>query len=174
MQYVHSKGVIHRNLTPDNILLDWDWRVRIANFGISTFTNTVIQPNEITHGDAHYCAPECYKNIDDPVNDVFSFGLILYELVVGQPVFPGSMTPEKVVGAVVLRDSRPSIPDSVLPDTAELIQDCWAAKHSERLCFNGILDRLEKMQFKLIPRVNSSKLTAFVKGIKEWQTNNHQ
>jgi serine/threonine protein kinase len=37
MRYLHSKSVIHRHLTPDNILLDWDWNVRIADFGQSSF-----------------------------------------------------------------------------------------------------------------------------------------
>jgi serine/threonine protein kinase len=178
MRYIYSKGVIHRNLTPDNILLDWDWNVRIADFGCSTFNDksrilSLRNANGSLRNDAYYCAPECYANIDDPAIDVFVFGLILSELVVGKPAFPKSMKANEVAGAVVLRDWRPDIPNSVFPDTAELIQDCWAPNYRERLCFEGILERLEQMQFKLIRRVNSSKLTTFVKEIQEWESNHH-
>jgi serine/threonine protein kinase len=175
MRYVHSKGVIHRNLTPDNILLDWDWNVRIADFGCSTFidkSRVLPVTDKIPRGDAHYLGPECYDNIDDPANDIFSFGLILYELVVGKPAFSKDMNANEVAGVIVKENWQPDIPDSVLPETAELIQDCCAPNYRERLCFSGILDRLEEMRFKLIRRVNSSKLTAFVKEIQEWEANN--
>jgi hypothetical protein len=82
------------------------------------------------------------------------------------------MTPSEIIGAVVLRKFQTNIPNSVLPKTAELIQDCLAINYWERPSFTEILDRLEEMQFKLIARVNSSKLTAFVKEIREWETNN--
>jgi serine/threonine-protein kinase len=178
MRYVHSQGIIHRNLTPDNVLLDWDWNVRIANFGRSiSIEETPISPitdtGRVPRGDAHYLGPECYDNIDDPANDVFSFGLILCELVVGKPAFSKSMTLEEVAGAIILKDRRPDIPDSVFRETAELIRDCWAPNYRERLCFSGIFDRLEEMRFKLIRRVNSSKVTAFVKEIQAWESNNH-
>jgi serine/threonine protein kinase len=178
MRYVHSQGVIHRNLTPDNILLDWDWNVRIANFGrsiviseqrISSITDSPGVLPKLPSGDPRYVAPECYENIIGKQNDIFSFGLILYELIVGKPVFPRSMTSQEITGALVLRKYRPDIPKSVRPETAELIRDCWAINHWERLCFDGIVDRLEEMQFKLIRRVNSSKLTVFVNEIKDWE-----
>jgi serine/threonine protein kinase len=180
MRYVHSQDVIHGNLTPDNILLDWDWKVRIANFGrsivssgqrISSVTDSSGVLPKLPSGDPRYVAPECYENIVGKQNDIFSFGLILYELIVGKPVFPRSMTSQEISGALVLREYRPDIPKSVRPETAELICDCWAENHWERYCFDGILDRLEEMQFKLIPRVNSSKLVAFVKEIREWESN---
>jgi serine/threonine protein kinase len=81
MRNVHSKSVISRNLTPENILLDWDWNVLIANFGCSTLTgksciSPFIDPDGIALGDAYYLAPECYDNTDRPANDVFSFGFI--------------------------------------------------------------------------------------------------
>jgi serine/threonine protein kinase len=178
MRYVHSQGIIHRNLTPDNILLDWDWNVRISNFGRSISINkSIISPLtdtvRVIPGDAHYVAPEYYDNIDDPANDIFSFGLIVYELIVGKPVFAKSMTQEKVAGLMMKKSWEVDIPKSIFPETAELIRDCLATNYRERLCFNGVLDRLEEMRFKLISRVNSSKLTAFVKEMKEWESNNH-
>jgi serine/threonine protein kinase len=172
MRYVHSKDIIHGDLTPENILLDWDWKVRIANFGRSTFTNTVIDPNTTPRGDAHYLAPECYENIIVPENDIFSFGLILYELMVGEPVFPKSMIHQDVMGKLVLGNWEPNIPSSVHPRTRDLIRDCWAVNFLERLSFNEILDRLKEMRFKLSPKVNSSKVTAFVKEIQEWEAKN--
>jgi serine/threonine protein kinase len=172
MRFVHSQSVIHRNLTPENILLDWDWKIRIANFGCSTFTDCLTDPDGIPRGDAHYLAPECYENVVDIENDIFSFGLILYELIVGQPAFPKRMTPENVAGALIRGDWEPKIPDSVLPRTKELICDCLAPDYRERPSFSEILNRLEEMRFKLTAGVNSSKVTAFVKEITEWETNN--
>jgi hypothetical protein len=122
--------------------------------------------------DTHYVAPECYDSKYGPENDVFSFELIQYELVVGKAVFPKSLSQEAVVGMMVYNRWRVNIPNWVLPETAELICDCLGVNPCERLCFSGILDRLEEMRFKLIPRVNSSKLADFVNEIKEWEANN--
>jgi serine/threonine protein kinase len=177
MRYVHSQGVIHGNLTPDNILLDWNCNTRIANFGRSIVVSeqripSVTDSPQVPSGDPRYVAPECYENIIGPENDIFSFGLILYELIVGKPVFSRSMESQEITGSLVLRNYRPEIPNWVFPETAELIRDCWADNHRERLCFSGILDRLEEMRFKLIRRVNSSKLTDFVNEMKEWEAIN--
>jgi hypothetical protein len=75
-------------------------------------------------------------------------------------------------GALVWGDWEPKIPNSVLPRTKELICDCLAPDHRERPSFSEIFDQLEEIRFKLTARVNSSKLIAFVKEIKEWETNN--
>jgi serine/threonine protein kinase len=86
MQYVHSKGIIHLNQTRDNILLDWDWKVWIADFGCSTFNHKspilfITNPDEFARGDPHYLASECYDRKIVPESDIFSFDLIVYEFV---------------------------------------------------------------------------------------------
>jgi NIMA (never in mitosis gene a)-related kinase len=96
MRYLHSQQVIHCNLAPENILLDWDWNVRIGNFGhsISPDEPVVPIPDDPYHNahwsfpNSHYLAPECYDSQYSWESDVFSFGLILYELVTREPAFP--------------------------------------------------------------------------------------
>jgi serine/threonine protein kinase len=173
MRYVHSQEVIHRDLTPENILLDWDWNIRIADFGRSTspekpWISSI--PDDSAQvwpsGNSHYLAPECYDSVITPENDVFSFGLILYELIVGKPAIPKTMDPHKVGKMLVMEDWKPDIPNFVLPQTKELILDCLLKDYRYRLLFSDIFDRMKSMRFKLIPGVNSSKLVEFVKEIQ--------
>jgi hypothetical protein len=74
-------------LTPENVLLDLDWNTRISNLGRITFIDTVIDPDGAPRDDAHYLTPECYDRVIVCENDIFSFGLIVDELMAGQPAF---------------------------------------------------------------------------------------
>jgi serine/threonine protein kinase len=177
MRYIHSRGIVHRDLKPENILLDWDWTVRIADFGHSISPQrpdipslTQSNPTGIWPSiDSHYLAPECYDNHYYPESDVFSFGLILYELLVGQSAFPKQLNQQQIAYRLIMTDKWPTIPEFVVPSARKLINDCWSKEPGDRLSFEEIVDRLTEMKFKLIPGVNSSKISDFVKGIKEFE-----
>jgi serine/threonine-protein kinase len=173
MRFVHSRGFVHRNLTPGNILLDWGCGVRIAGFGQS------LSPERPSlaglHGlwdrqsiDCRYLAPECYEGTFFPASDVFAFGLILFEILAGFPAFPERLSAYQIAYKVV-EGERPEIPDYVATGARELIEDCWAHESDDRPTFAAIVDRLAEMEFKVTAGVSRVKLGAFVKGIEEWE-----
>jgi serine/threonine protein kinase len=173
MRFVHSRGVIHRDLSPENVLLDWDWSVRIADFGHSTALAT----RECPDGNAlslsinsRYLAPECYDGTFLQASDVFAFGLILFEILTGCPAFPVTLSVCKIAFIVAVEGARPEIPDSVLPPARQLITDCLAAEPDDRPTFEEIVDRLTEMRFKVTAHVNSAKVAAFVERVEAAET----
>jgi serine/threonine protein kinase len=178
MRFLHSQNIIHRDLTPDNILLGWDWNVRICDFGDSVspdhpqprlpIDQSTTEPWYLVA--SRYLSPECYRGIVVPEGDVFSFGLILYELIIGRPVFPKGGSPYTVLMALSADDWRPDIPDDVNSAAADLIRDCLAIDYRVRPPFIKILRRLRKMRFKLMTGVNSAKVSEFVNTIDERET----
>jgi serine/threonine protein kinase len=182
MRFLHSRYFIHFDLKPDNILLDWDWNVRIADFGQSISLNnakipSMTHPNEkddVPFVDSYYFAPECYDHRYSQRSDVFSFRLILYELLTGQPVFSKELTPLEIAFKVAVKYALPDIPKFVLPSARELITECWAKEPGDRPSFNEIVDRLKELKFKVMPNVNSWKLSAFVKEIEGWEARNEE
>jgi serine/threonine protein kinase len=175
MRYLHSQRVIHCNLNPDNILLDWAWNVRIGDFGPSISADKPVIPNANPDWpaiDSHYLAPECYSNEYSWKSDVFLFELILYELVAREPAFPKDLSQYAVAKLLIVEDKRPTIPAFVLPTVQRLIRKCWKRDPERRPTFNQILDQLEAMKFKLTANANSSKLSEFVKKVKDWEETN--
>jgi serine/threonine protein kinase len=168
MRFIHSRQIIHGNLTPENILLDWDWKIVISGFGHSVSQGESLSSDGFR--DSHYMAPEHYSTGTVRESDVFSFGLILYEIIVGRAVFPRDASAGGIMGEVLEKGWKPDIPESLFPETRELISDCLQIKFQRRPSFDEILDRLEGMNFKVIAGVNSSKVAEFVKEIKSFES----
>jgi serine/threonine protein kinase len=171
MRFVHSRDVIHPDLTPDNILLDWNWSVRIADFGgsASPTERRTVDPHKWPSIDSHYLAPECDDGHFTRASDVFAFGLILFEIITRQPAFSKRLHQHQFAWQVVVKKRRPDIPEFVLPPVGALISDCWADDPDDRPPFEEIVELLADIEFTMTPNVDSVKVKRFVKRIEEWE-----
>jgi mitogen-activated protein kinase kinase kinase 11 len=93
--------------------------------------------------------------------------MLLYELIVGQRIFPPDLSEQFIAYRAVMEKWRPDIPDWIEPTVAELIAECWAEDPDHRPGFWEILERLEAMDFEVVPGVNSTKMAKFVAEMKE-------
>ena len=90
--YAHSNQIIHRDLNPSNLLIDKEGNVRVMDFGISVIAGTMTASSDVT-GTANYLAPEQLTNSElSPAVDIFSCGLILYEMLTGHQVYTANNT----------------------------------------------------------------------------------
>jgi serine/threonine-protein kinase len=164
LDYVHSRDIIHRDLKPSNIILDPQHRVRVFDFGCSRLaTSSSTLSNYI--GTPGYMAPEMYGNgpYDGRV-DVFSFGLILYEMFAGKPVF-GNLAPEKIMYKVLL-GPRPSLPDGIKQFFGRLIVNCWSVKAADRPTFAEIFDLLRESHFQITDGVDEADVRMFIEWVE--------
>ncbi|XP_027329316.1 serine/threonine-protein kinase HT1-like isoform X2 [Abrus precatorius] len=143
MEYLHSQGVIHRDLKSNNLLLNDDMRVKVADFGTSCL-ETRCRETKGNMGTYRWMAPEMIK--EKPYTrkvDVYSFGIVLWELTTALLPFQG-MTPVQAAFAVAEKNERPPLPASCQPALAHLIKRCWSANPSKRPDFCDIVSTLEK------------------------------
>jgi serine/threonine-protein kinase len=168
MKFIHSEGFVHRDLKPRNLLIDERGRCRIGGLGLSKFIVTgVTWWTGGVVGTVQYAAPELYNN--PPYSekiDVFAFELILYELVVGSPVFGPGLSPEQIMKKV-LDDVPPDLPQNMSEDVKTLIQRCWAGKPSDRRPFDHVLGALQRIRLKVLLAVTSDVVKAFLADIRK-------
>uniref|UniRef100_A0A6U4KGP8 Protein kinase domain-containing protein n=1 Tax=Phaeomonas parva TaxID=124430 RepID=A0A6U4KGP8_9STRA len=148
MCYLHAQRptILHRDLKSLNILLDEHWNTKVTDFGLSRFKADSIAGNMTGQtGTYHWMAPEVINAEKyDERADVYSFGIILWE-VYGRAIPYEGMTPVQIVAAVVARRERLPIPAGAPPQYADLIARCWAHDPAERPQFSEVLGVLEEM-----------------------------
>ncbi|KAM0829710.1 hypothetical protein ACQ4PT_066712 [Festuca glaucescens] len=147
MNYLHncSPVVVHRDLKSPNLLVDKNWVVKVCDFGLSRMKNNTFLSSRSTAGTAEWMAPEVLRNEpSDEKCDVFSYGVILWELCTLQQPWEG-MNAMQVVGAVGFQSRRLDIPDNVDPAVAEIITRCWQTVPRARPSFAEIMTALKPL-----------------------------
>ena len=101
LQHAHEKGVIHRDMKPGNILISNQGEVKIVDFGIATsleHSEEGLTRDGMTLGTPSYIPPEQIDNAKtvDRRADIYSLGVVLYEMLTGKTPFPGSFTAETI------------------------------------------------------------------------------
>ncbi|CAF2119311.1 unnamed protein product [Brassica napus] len=130
MNYLHTSHptVVHRDLKSPNLLVDKNWVVKVCDFGLSRMKHHTYLSSKSTAGTPEWMAPEVLRN--EPANekcDVYSFGVILWELATSRIPWKG-LNPMQVVGAVGFQNRRLEITDDIDPTVAQIIRDCWQTK----------------------------------------------
>jgi serine/threonine protein kinase len=134
-------GLVHRDLSPSNILLDIGGFARLFDFGNAIFT-TEGKPTEGVIGSPGYLAPEQARQEQaTPATDVYALGVLLYELLSGRRAFPVENMPDDAVVATHAAGARPRWPERIVlpPELTELTNRMLSPDPSERPADGGAL-----------------------------------
>ncbi|MEO6196119.1 MAG: serine/threonine-protein kinase [Thermoanaerobaculia bacterium] len=144
LDYAHSLGIVHRDIKPSNILIDLAGRVKVADFGIAKMAG---QSTELTMagsvmGSPQYLSPEQIRGEDlDGRSDIFSLGVVLYEILSGRRPFDGD-TITSLVYQILHKDPPPvSELRAVPPRVEELLRGMLAKSRDERVATAGAAAR---------------------------------
>ncbi len=131
----HEKGIVHRDIKPENIMIRKDGRVQVMDFGLAKLRGASRLTKEgSTIGTAGYMSPEQVQGQEtDHRSDIFSLGVLLYEMLSGQPPFKG-VHETAISYEIVNVDSPPmsSVKPDISPELDAIVMECLEKDSNER------------------------------------------
>ncbi|HSJ52334.1 MAG TPA: protein kinase [Anaerolineae bacterium] len=115
LAFAHQNNVVHRDIKPENVLVSDDGVVKVLDFGIAKLTSASTVTRDKIVGTPEYISPEQARgDAVQPASDVYSLGIVLYEMLAGSVPFPRSRTAEAYVAAIeVVRQHLKCEPESL-------------------------------------------------------------
>jgi serine/threonine-protein kinase len=152
LDYAHARGIIHRDVKPQNILVTREGLAKVVDFGIAKGPGeSALTDAGLTIGTAHYISPEQASGLSaTPASDVYSLGIIAYEMLCGQLPFDGNSA---VAVAMMQVNQPPTPPDEIDPEVPPGAADI-------------VLRALEKDPTRRYPSAG-----AFAEALTNWRTN---
>ncbi|PHU11239.1 hypothetical protein BC332_18169 [Capsicum chinense] len=160
MEYLHGKNIVHFDLKSDNLLVNLRDPHRpickVGDLGLSKVKCQTLISGGV-RGTLPWMAPELLNGSSSLVSekvDVFSFGIVLWELLTGEEPY-AELHYGAIIGGIVSNTLRPPVPESCDSDWKSLMERCWSAEPSERPNFTEIANELRVMQSKIPPKGQS-------------------
>ena len=140
LHYAHEQGVVHRDIKPANIFILPDGTVKLLDFGVAKLTTSTLTRQGDVLGSASYMSPEQVGGSDtvDGRSDIFSVGVMLYELLAGRKPFIGEGPTATIVK--ILREDPPSLNQTapgLAPQLVAAVEKALAKNPAERFATAG-------------------------------------
>ena len=147
LQHAHERGIIHRDIKPQNIMLLEDGSIKVMDFGIARFTQAETQTmTDKAIGSVHYIAPEQARggHINDKA-DIYSVGVMLYEMLTGQLPF---VADNAVSVAIMQMQAEPTLPTRINPSIPKGLEEITmhAMEKNPAQRFPSAADMLEDVE----------------------------
>ncbi len=120
LAHAHERGIIHRDIKPQNIMMLRDGTVKVEDFGIAALENEVQENDGQAIGSIHYIAPEQARGeLPDARSDLYSLGIVMYEMLTGRKPYVGDS-----IGEIAIQhmNTEPVPPHELVPDVPDELE----------------------------------------------------
>ena len=120
LAHAHERGIVHRDIKPQNVMMFRDGTAKVADFGIAALENEMYESNGQAIGSIHYIAPEQARGESpDARSDLYSLGVVMYEMLTGSKPYEGD-----TIGEIAIKhiNAKPVLPREVVEDIPEELE----------------------------------------------------